>query len=54
MATAYCLRRGKRVEIRNPRQITLKGNRAAVQGVLLSLWHKGIPDRESLDALCLT
>ncbi len=32
MATAYCMKCRKKVEIRNPRQITLKNGRPAVQG----------------------
>ena len=33
MATAYCMKCKKKVEIKNPRQITLKNNRQAVQGM---------------------
>jgi len=33
MATAYCMKCRRKVEIRNPRQITLKNGRPAVQGV---------------------
>ncbi len=33
MATAYCMKCRKKVEIKNPKQITLKNNRLAVQGV---------------------
>lgn len=33
MATAYCMKCRKRVEIKNPEQITLKNKRPAVQGV---------------------
>jgi len=33
MATAYCMKCRKKVEIKNPRQITLKNGRPAVQGV---------------------
>jgi len=33
MATAYCMKCRKKVEIRNPRQITLKNGRPATQGV---------------------
>ena len=33
MATAYCMKCRKKVEIRSPRQITLKNGRPAVQGV---------------------
>jgi len=33
MATAYCMKCRKKVEIRNPKQITLKNNRPATQGV---------------------
>ncbi len=33
MATAYCVKCKKKVEIKNPKQVTLKNNRAAVQGV---------------------
>jgi len=33
MATAYCMKCKKKVEIRNPRQITLKNGRPATQGV---------------------
>jgi len=33
MVTAYCMKCRKKVEIKNPRQITLKNNRPAVQGV---------------------
>ncbi len=32
MATAYCMKCRKKVEIRNPRQITLKNGRPATQG----------------------
>jgi len=33
MPTAYCVKCRKKVEIRNPEQITLKNKRPAVQGV---------------------
>jgi len=33
MATAYCMKCRKKVEIRNPRQIILKNGRPATQGV---------------------
>ena len=33
MATAYCMKCRKKVEIKNPRQITLKNGRPATQGV---------------------
>jgi len=33
MATAYCMKCREKVEIKNPRQITLKNGRPAVQGV---------------------
>ena len=33
MATAYCMKCKKKVEIRNARQITLKNGRPATQGV---------------------
>jgi DNA-directed RNA polymerase subunit RPC12/RpoP len=33
MVTAYCMKCRKKVEIKNPRQITLKNERPAVQGV---------------------
>jgi len=33
VAIAYCMKCRKKIEIKNPKQITLKGNRAAVQGV---------------------
>ncbi len=33
MPTAYCVKCRKKVEIRNPKQITLKNKRPAVQGV---------------------
>jgi len=33
MATAYCMKCRKKVEIKNPKQITLKNGRPAVQGV---------------------
>jgi len=33
MATAYCMKCRKKVEIKNPRQITLKNGRPAIQGV---------------------
>jgi len=33
MATAYCMKCRKKVEIRNPRRITLKNRRPATQGV---------------------
>jgi len=33
MATAYCMKCRKKVEIRNPKQITLKNSRPATQGV---------------------
>jgi len=33
MATAYCMKCRKKVEIKNPRQITLKNGRPAMQGV---------------------
>ena len=33
MATAYCFKCKKKVEIKNPKQITLKNNRLAVKSV---------------------
>jgi len=33
MATAYCMKCKKKVEIKNPNQITLKNGRPAVQGI---------------------
>ncbi len=33
MATAYCMKCRKKVEIKNPKQVTLKNNRPSVQGV---------------------
>jgi DNA-directed RNA polymerase subunit RPC12/RpoP len=33
MATAYCVKCRAKVEIRNPRNITLKNKRPAIQGV---------------------
>ncbi len=33
MVQAFCMKDRKKVEIKNPRQITLKNNRPAVQGV---------------------
>ncbi|MDM8000013.1 MAG: DUF5679 domain-containing protein [Dehalococcoidia bacterium] len=33
MAQAYCVKCKKKVEIQNPRQVTLKNKRPAVQGV---------------------
>jgi len=33
MATAYCMKCRRKVEIRNARQITLKNGRPATQGV---------------------
>lgn len=33
MATVYCMKCRKKVEIKNPKQITMKNGRAAVQGV---------------------
>jgi len=33
MVTAYCMKCRKKVEIKNPRQITLKNGRPAVQGI---------------------
>lgn len=33
MAIAYCMKCRKKVEIKDPKQITLKNNRPAVQGV---------------------
>jgi DNA-directed RNA polymerase subunit RPC12/RpoP len=32
MATAYCMKCRKKVEIKNPRQITMRNNRPAIQG----------------------
>ncbi len=40
MATAYCMKCRKKVEIRNARQITLKNGRPAVQGVCPSCGTK--------------
>ncbi len=40
MATAYCMKCRRKVEIRNPRQITLKNGRPAVQGVCPSCGTK--------------
>ncbi len=33
MATAYCVKCRRKVEIRNPRNVTLKNKRPAIQGV---------------------
>jgi DNA-directed RNA polymerase subunit RPC12/RpoP len=33
MAQAYCVKCRKKVEIRNPRQVTLKNKRPATQGI---------------------
>ncbi len=33
MVQAYCMKDRKKVEIKNPRQITLKNKRPAIQGV---------------------
>jgi DNA-directed RNA polymerase subunit RPC12/RpoP len=33
MATAYCMKCRKKVEIKSPKQITLKNGRLATQGV---------------------
>ena len=33
MATAYCMKCRKKVEIKNPKQVTLKNKTSAVQGV---------------------
>ncbi len=33
MATAYCMKCRKKVEINNPRRVTLKNRRPATQGV---------------------
>ncbi len=33
MATAYCMKCRKKVEIKNPKQVTLKNGRSATQGV---------------------
>jgi len=32
MATAYCMKCRKKVEVKNPKQVTLKNNSLAVQG----------------------
>jgi DNA-directed RNA polymerase subunit RPC12/RpoP len=40
MATAYCMKCRRKVEISNPRQITLKNGRPAVQGVCPSCGTK--------------
>ncbi|MDH5363680.1 MAG: DUF5679 domain-containing protein [Dehalococcoidia bacterium] len=40
MATAYCMKCRRKVEIRNPRQIILKNRRPAVQGVCPSCGTK--------------
>jgi len=32
MATAYCMKCRKKVDIRNPQQVTLKNRRPAIQG----------------------
>lgn len=33
MTTAYCVKCKRKVEIKNPRQVTLKNNTPAVQGI---------------------
>jgi RNase P subunit RPR2 len=33
MATAYCMKCRKKVEMKSPKQVTLKNGRPAVQGV---------------------
>lgn len=40
MATAYCMKCRRKVEIRNPRQIILKNRRPAMQGVCPSCGTK--------------
>jgi len=40
MATAYCMKCRRKVEIRSPRQIILKNRRPAVQGVCPSCGTK--------------
>jgi DNA-directed RNA polymerase subunit RPC12/RpoP len=40
MATAYCMKCRKKVDIRNPRQITLKNGRPATEGVCPSCGTK--------------
>ena len=40
MATAYCMKCRRKVEIGNPRQIILKNDRPAVQGVCPSCGTK--------------
>jgi len=40
MATAYCMKCRKKVEIKNPKQVTLENNRQAVQGVCLNCGTK--------------
>ncbi|MCK4222279.1 MAG: hypothetical protein KAX25_05345 [Dehalococcoidia bacterium] len=40
MATAYCMKCRKKVEIRNARQITLKNGRPATEGVCPSCGTK--------------
>ena len=40
MATAYCMKCRRKVDIRNPREIILKNRRPAVQGVCPSCGTK--------------
>jgi RNase P subunit RPR2 len=40
MATAYCVKCRKKVEIKDPRQVTLKNRRPAVQGTCPSCGTK--------------
>jgi len=40
MATAYCMKCRKKVEIRNPRRVVLKNRRPATQGVCPSCGTK--------------
>ena len=40
MATAYCVKCRKKVEIKNPQNITLKNGRPAIQGVCPSCGTK--------------
>ena len=40
MATAYCMKCRKKVEIKNPTSVTLKNRRPAIQGVCPSCGTK--------------
>ena len=47
MAEGYCVKERKKVEIKDPQQVTMKNGRPAIQGTCPGLWNQDLQDREA-------